>query len=90
MLFSQRGFEATQIWLNCTSAILAERALLIRDLKAGIDHFKTSIVQLAAFKQEDDRRPTEAAGFNHHTVKPTDTDAPMKLLRSLPEVKDGG
>jgi hypothetical protein len=51
MLFSQRAFEATQVWLNCTTTILAERALLIRELSVGIDRFKISILRLAALQQ---------------------------------------
>jgi hypothetical protein len=51
VLFSQRGFEATQVWLNCTTIILTERTQVIRELKVGIDRFEMSIGQLAAMKQ---------------------------------------
>ena len=51
MLCSQKGFEATQDWLSRTTIILAERTLLIRELKVGIDQFKMSILKLAASSQ---------------------------------------
>jgi signal transduction histidine kinase/ActR/RegA family two-component response regulator len=41
------------------------------------------LIALTGWGQEDDRRQTEEAGFNHHIVKPVDAAALMKLLASL-------
>jgi PAS domain S-box-containing protein len=40
-------------------------------------------IALTGWGQEDDRRRTEEAGFNHHLVKPVDSGELMKLLASL-------
>ncbi len=42
------------------------------------------LVALTGWGQDDDRRKSKEAGFNHHMVKPVDYDALMKLLASLP------
>ncbi|HEV8577921.1 MAG TPA: PAS domain S-box protein [Thermoanaerobaculia bacterium] len=42
------------------------------------------IVALTGWGQEDDRRATEEAGFDHHMVKPVDPAALLQLLASLP------
>ena len=41
------------------------------------------LIALTGWGQEEDRRRTEEAGFNHHIVKPVDPAALMKLLASL-------
>ena len=41
------------------------------------------LVALTGWGQEDDRKKSSDAGFNHHLVKPVDTDALMKLLAGL-------
>ncbi|MCW5623934.1 MAG: response regulator, partial [Burkholderiales bacterium] len=41
------------------------------------------IVALTGWGQEQDRRRTHAAGFDHHLVKPVDLDALRELLASL-------
>ncbi len=40
----------------------------------------TLLVAVTGWGQEEDRRRTEAAGFDHHLVKPVDPRALMKLL----------
>ena len=42
------------------------------------------LIALTGWGQEEDRRCTEEAGFNHHIVKPVDPAMLMKLLASLP------
>jgi CheY-like chemotaxis protein len=42
------------------------------------------IVALTGWGQDDDRRKSQEAGFNHHMVKPVDHSALMKLLASPP------
>ena len=46
------------------------------------------LIALTGWGQQEDRRRTEAAGFNHHLVKPVDTAMLMKVLASVP-AKDG-
>ena len=45
----------------------------------------TILIALTGWGQEEDRRRTREAGFNHHLVKPVDVDA-LELL--LAEVQD--
>jgi CheY-like chemotaxis protein len=42
------------------------------------------LIALTGWGQEEDRRRTEEAGFNHHIVKPVDPAMLMKLLASPP------
>jgi CheY-like chemotaxis protein len=42
------------------------------------------LIALTGWGQEEDRRCTEEAGFNHHIAKPVDPAMLMKLLASLP------
>jgi PAS domain S-box-containing protein len=44
-----------------------------------------TLVALTGFGTEEDRRQTEAAGFDHHLVKPVDIDALRTLLASMPD-----
>jgi CheY-like chemotaxis protein len=41
------------------------------------------IIAVSGYGQEEDRRRSRQAGFDHHLVKPVDYDALMSLL-SLP------
>jgi CheY-like chemotaxis protein/two-component sensor histidine kinase len=41
------------------------------------------LIALTGWGQEEDRRRTEAAGFNRHMVKPVDPDVLLKLLAAL-------
>ncbi|WZP00419.1 response regulator [Isosphaeraceae bacterium EP7] len=43
-----------------------------------------TLVALTGFGTEEDRRQTEAAGFDHHLVKPVDIDALRTLLDRVP------
>lgn len=52
----------------------------IRELEPGRE---IVIVAQTGWGQEEDRRRTEDAGFDHHLVKPVDPQALMTLLRSL-------
>jgi CheY-like chemotaxis protein len=40
------------------------------------------LVALTGWGQEEDRRKSKEAGFDHHVVKPVDYAALMKLLAS--------
>jgi len=44
---------------------------------------KMALVALTGWGQEEDRRRSQEAGFNHHLTKPVDPAALTKLLVSL-------
>ena len=46
------------------------------------------LVALTGWGQEEDRRQSKEAGFDHHMVKPLDLGALMKLLASAPGAPD--
>jgi signal transduction histidine kinase len=43
------------------------------------------LIAMTGWGQEEDRRRSKAAGFDHHLVKPANADALQALLSSLPE-----
>jgi CheY-like chemotaxis protein len=43
---------------------------------------ETIIIGVSGYGQEEDRRRSQAAGFNHHLVKPVDFDKLVSLLTS--------
>jgi PAS domain S-box-containing protein len=42
------------------------------------------VIALTGWGQDEDRRRTQAAGFDHHLVKPVEAGALMRLIASLP------
>jgi CheY-like chemotaxis protein len=52
-------------------------------LRADFPEQETTIVALTGWGQEEDRRRAQAAGFDHHLIKPADLGALRKLLASL-------
>jgi CheY-like chemotaxis protein len=48
------------------------------------------LIALTGWGQEDDRRRTGEAGFDHHMVKPVDPGALIKLLASLAVAEQAG
>ncbi len=48
------------------------------------------LVALTGWGQDEDRRKSEAVGFDHHLVKPVDVDALMTLLDTLPNNPSAG
>jgi CheY-like chemotaxis protein len=46
------------------------------------------LVALTGWGGEEDRRQSDEAGFDAHMVKPVDHDALLRLLASLPTVKN--
>jgi len=44
------------------------------------------LIALTGWGQDEDRRRTEEAGFDHHLVKPVELDALARLLGSLPRI----
>lgn len=44
-------------------------------------HKDTVIIAVSGYGQEDDRRRSQAAGFDHHLVKPVDLDSLITLMR---------
>ena len=59
---------------------------LIREQPGGMDTF---IVAMTGWGQPEDRRRTQAAGFDHHLVKPVEPAALMKLLANHPPPRRG-
>ncbi len=47
------------------------------------------LIALTGWGQDDDRRRTEEAGFDHHLVKPADPAVLLQLLASLPAEPEG-
>ncbi len=41
------------------------------------------MIAVTGWGQDDDRRRSHEAGFNHHLVKPVDSQALMKMLAEL-------
>jgi signal transduction histidine kinase/CheY-like chemotaxis protein len=56
-----------------------------RRLRSGPRGDALVLVALTGWGQEEDRQRTQAAGFDHHLVKPTDLDALQRLLAELSE-----
>lgn len=54
-----------------------------RRLRADPDRAGIKIVALTGWGQEKDRRGTEAAGFDHHLIKPVDMNVLQAMLQSL-------
>ncbi len=55
-----------------------------RQVRAMPQHAAVTLVALTGWGQEEDRRRTREAGFDHHLVKPVDLDALQLLLADLP------
>jgi len=45
------------------------------------------LIALTGWGQDSDKKGTEAAGFDHHLIKPVDFDALQTLLASIPATK---
>jgi PAS domain S-box-containing protein len=59
-----------------------EAALAIRGLPGGE---RTWLIALSGWGQNEDRRKSREAGFDHHFVKPVDVEALIELIRQLPK-----
>ncbi len=57
---------------------------LARLLRARAETAGTTLVAVTGYGQDDDRRRTRAAGFDHHLVKPIDIGALVQILAQLP------
>lgn len=51
-----------------------------RRIRADPDHRHISLIALTGWGQDEDRRRSSAAGFDHHLVKPADLDQLRQLL----------
>ncbi|HEV8002814.1 MAG TPA: response regulator [Planctomycetaceae bacterium] len=58
-----------------------EVARRMRQLSSGQE---ATLIALTGWGQEEDRRKSKEAGFDHHLVKPVDFGALQALLASLP------
>ncbi len=54
-----------------------------RLMKAQAWHPKMVLIAISGWGQDEDRRKSEEAGFDHHLVKPIDMQSLMKLFSSL-------
>jgi CheY-like chemotaxis protein len=54
-----------------------------RRLRVRQNGRRVSIVALTGWGQDEDRRRTREAGFDHHLVKPADIEQLQSLLASL-------
>jgi len=54
-----------------------------RHLRERFPGGKTALIALTGWGQDDDRRRTQAAGFDHHLVKPAEIGALQALLTSI-------
>jgi CheY-like chemotaxis protein/two-component sensor histidine kinase len=54
-----------------------------RLLRQEFGHDRPTLVAMTGYGQEEDHRRTQEAGFDHHFVKPVDTDALQELLANL-------
>ena len=57
-----------------------------RQMKAQAWDKKMVLIAVTGWGQDDDRRKSEEAGFDHHMVKPVDPKSLMKLLAGLETV----
>ncbi len=58
-----------------------------RQMKAQAWDKKMILIAVTGWGQDDDRRKSEDAGFDHHLIKPVDPQSLMKLLAELESVK---
>jgi PAS domain S-box-containing protein len=56
-----------------------------RRVRQDLEARDVVLIALTGWGQEEDRRRTREAGFNHHLVKPVDLEALQSLLSSLDE-----
>ena len=54
-----------------------------RHLRSQPDFAGAVLVALTGYGRDEDRRQAQAAGFNHHMVKPVNFDALQELLSAL-------
>jgi two-component system CheB/CheR fusion protein len=60
-----------------------------RRLRQGTDSAPVHLVAMTGWGQEEDRRRSREAGFDHHLVKPVDPAALQELLRTLAPASNG-
>jgi CheY-like chemotaxis protein len=54
-----------------------------RRIRQNPDLRSTTLIAMTGYGQDEDRRKTREAGFDHHLVKPVDMDELCRILRSL-------
>ena len=60
-----------------------KRPGVARKLQDNPTTAKARLIAVTAYGQDEDRRRSQEAGFDHHLVKPVDPNALMRLLVSL-------
>ena len=59
-----------------------------RKLRSEYDHKSLTLIAMTGYGHEDDRRNSQAAGFNAHLVKPADLDAILEFLKRTSDAID--
>jgi CheY-like chemotaxis protein len=54
-------------------------------IRARSDTRRCTLVALTGWSQDKDRRLTEAAGFDHHLIKPVDLESIQQILTAVPQ-----
>ena len=60
-----------------------------RRLRREVGLEKATLVALTGWGQDEDRRRSHEAGFDHHIVKPVEPSALQRLLEELPDHSPG-
>ncbi|VTT98761.1 multi-sensor hybrid histidine kinase : Chemotaxis protein methyltransferase CheR OS=Chondromyces apiculatus DSM 436 GN=CAP_7340 PE=4 SV=1: PAS_4: GAF_2: HisKA: HATPase_c: Response_reg [Gemmataceae bacterium] len=55
-----------------------------RRIRQNPELHSTTLIAMTGYGQDEDRRKTREAGFDHHLVKPVDVDELCRILRSPP------
>jgi DNA-binding response OmpR family regulator len=96
----ERAYDGEQA-IELASKILPELILLdigmprmdgfetCRRIKAESWSERTRVVALTGWGQDEDRRKSRAAGFDHHLVKPVEIGELVSLMTSLDSRRDG-
>ena len=61
---------------------------IARSIRENSNLVKVTLVALTGWGQEDDRRRTREAGFDHHLVKPADPATLERILNQI-EIETG-
>jgi two-component system CheB/CheR fusion protein len=61
-----------------------------RRLRQMPDLEKTSLVAITGYGQDDDRKSSHEAGFDHHLIKPVQFERLQSIMQSLGEGEGGG
>jgi len=55
-----------------------------RRIRQNPDISKATLIAMTGYGQEEDRRKTHEAGFDHHLVKPVSLEEVCRIIQSSP------